>query len=214
MRKLFLCMLFTALSTTTMSCNARTTNPSISAHIVAGNEALSHSLDSAKQINDSIALMQDSADKLKDSLINEVGRYIKKVAPRSKMTAHNIVNQCLDSEYDISLLLSQAHLETHFGSCGSHNVFGIVGKRYKHPDHAVVDYISLMSSKYIVNRTPEELISSNFTMENNRRAKYAGNPNYGRLIGNVRNNIINNTDIHNIWCDMLDVRKKLSELGV
>ena len=142
------------------------------------------------------------------------GAYICLVAPRSKMTADNIVNQCFDTEYDISLLLSQAHLETRFGSCGNHNVFGIVGKRYKHPDHAVSDYIKLMTSKYIIDRTPEELIHSNFSMEKNRKAKYAANPKYGKEIGAIRKNIINNTDIHNIWTDMLDIQKQLSEFSV
>lgn len=209
---MFLCMLFIALST--VSCNAKTSNSYLNDSISFDSEIISKKLDSINQRNDSIAMMQDSADKLKDSLITEVDRYIRNVAPRSKMNADNIVNQCIDAEYDISLLLSQAHLETHFGSCGSHNVFGIYGKRYKHPDHAVEDYISLMTSKYIINRTPEELIRSNFTMENNRRAKYAGNPNYGKEIGNIRKNIINNTEIHNIWVSMMDMLRQLSEFEV
>ena len=121
------------------------------------------------------------------------------------MTGENIVDNCLESSYDISLLLSQAHLETHFGT-SSRNVFGIVGQRHSHPDEYVPHYITLMTSKYIIERTPEQLIRSNFSMENNRRVKYAENPNYGREIRNIRKNIIENTDIHNIWLSMLDIR--------
>ncbi len=197
-----------------MSCSsARSTDTNLKDSVEAYSE-MNKRLDSIEQQTIKIAEMQNTANQLKDSLINEVDKYICSVAPRSKMTAHNIVNRCIETEYDISLLLSQAHLETRFGSCGSHNVFGIVGKRYKHPDHAVSDYIKLMTSKYIINRTPEELIRSNFSMENNRKAKYAGNPNYGKEIGAIRKNIINNTVIHNIWVDMLDIQKQLSEFNV
>lgn len=194
-----------------VSCNAR---PQENYRDEFGVESrlLSEQLDEIHQIADSLALLHDSATRLRDSLITEVDCYIKWVAPRSRMTGENIVDNCLENSYDISLLLSQAHLETHFGT-SSRNVFGIVGQRHSHPDEYVPHYITLMTSKYIIKRTPEQLIRSNFSMENNRRAKYAENPNYGREVGNIRRNIIENTDIHNIWLSVLDIRQKIIELN-
>ena len=138
--------------------------------------------------------VQDSIFWLKNLLIEEVHNYIKSVAPKSRMSATNIVNQCIEEDYDITLLLCQGHLETHFGTTGR-NVFGLYGKRYSHPDSAVSDYLRLMKSKFIINRTTEELLRENVNWEHNRKVKYAGNPNYGRQLTQIRNNIIQNTNI-------------------
>lgn len=138
--------------------------------------------------------IQDSIFWVKNLLIEEVHNYIKSVAPKSKMSATNIVNQCLSENYDITLLLCQGHLETRFGTLGR-NVFGFYGKRYSHPDSAVSDYLKLMKTKFIINRTTEELLRENVNWEKNRRVKYAENPNYGRQLTQIRNNIIQNTKI-------------------
>jgi flagellum-specific peptidoglycan hydrolase FlgJ len=137
---------------------------------------------------------EDSIFFLKNLLIEEVHNYITSVAPRTRMSATNIVNQCLSEEYDITLLLSQGHLETHFGTSGR-NVFGLYGKRYSHPDSAVSDYISLMKRKFIINRTTEQLLAENVNWEHNRRVRYAGNPNYGRQLTQIRNNMLRTTEI-------------------
>ena len=138
--------------------------------------------------------VQDSIFWVKNLLIEEVHNYIKSVAPRTKMSATNIVNQCLAEDYDITLLLCQRYLETHFGTTGR-NVFGLYGKRYSHPDSAVSDYLKLMKTKFIINRTTEELLRENVNWENNRKVRYAENPNYGRQLTQIRNNIIQNTNI-------------------
>lgn len=140
----------------------------------------------------------DSVQVIKDSLVGEVHSYIKNVAPRSRMTAENIIEHCLEYDFDITLLLSQGHLETHFGTTGR-NVFGIYGKRYSHPDKAVPDYLELMTQRFIINRTTEDLLNSGFTWENNRRAKYASNPNYCAEIKRIRREIINNTNIMQLY---------------
>lgn len=137
---------------------------------------------------------EDSIFFLKNLLIEEVHNYITSVAPRTRMSATNIVNQCLSEEYDITLLLSQGHLETHFGTSGR-NVFGLYGKRYSHPDSSVSDYISLMKRKFIINRTTEQLLAENVNWEYNRRVRYAGNPNYGRQLTQIRNNMLRTTEI-------------------
>ena len=157
--------------------------------------------DSSKTTDTTKVLKTDTIDSvqvIKDSLVGEVHSYIKSVAPRSKMTAENIIDHCLEYDFDITLLLSQGHLETHFGTTGR-NVFGLYGKRYSHPDKAVPDYLKLMTEKFLIKRSTEDLLNTGFTWENNRKAKYASNPNYCAEIKRIRRDIINNTNIRELY---------------
>lgn len=160
---------------------------------------------------DSLQILNDSAMVLKHALITEVHQYIKEVAPRSRMSATNIVDLCLDNNFDITLLLCQGHLETHFGTSGC-NVFGIVGQRHSHPDSYVEPYINLMQKRYIINRTTEQLLASNVCIEGNPRAKYAGNPNYGRELAGIRKDIIRKTNIKTLFDDLVDVHSSITEI--
>lgn len=148
---------------------------------------------------DSINVYDVKLDSIQNRLINEVDNYIQTYSKNSKMSGENIVIKCIENDYDIPLLMAQAHQETHFGEGNKrNNVFGIVGKRYSHPDKAVDDYISLMKRKYIINRTPEQLIKSGFRLEKGK-GKYAADTSYGAVIGKIRNNIIKNTEIFTLY---------------
>lgn len=159
---------------------------------------------------DSLKSKMDSVLIIKESLVSEVSDYIRSVAPRSKMSALNIVDICIEHNYDITLLLCQGHLETHFGTAGR-NVFGIVGQRYSHPDDYVQSYVNLMKSKYIINRTTEQLLAANVNMEKNRAAKYAGNPEYGKLLTGIRKDILNNTNIMPLFRQLQSLRSELTQ---
>ena len=142
-----------------------------------------------------IQLMVDSIENVKSDLIEEVSGYIRKYAPKSRMSAANIVEQCLENDFDLPLLLSQAHQETHFATCGSNNCFGLKnGKRYTHPDQCVKDYISLMQRRYIINRTVEEALKSNLRLENGR-GYYSETATYSKTISGLRDNILRDTRI-------------------
>ena len=158
---------------------------------------------------DSLKNNLDSVLILRDNLISEVDGYIRSVAPKSKMSAQNIVDICLQNEYDITMLLCQGHLETHFGTAGR-NVFGVYGQRHNHPDKYVENYVKLMSTKYIVNRSTEEVLRANVNMEHNRKARYASNPNYGSALTSIRNNILRTTNILTLFNQLLDIRKSIS----
>ena len=142
-----------------------------------------------------IQLIVDSIENVKSDLIGEVSGYIRKYAPKSRMSAANIVDQCLEKDFDLPLLLSQAHQETHFATCGSNNCFGLMnGKRYTHPDQCVEDYISLMQRRYIINRTVDEALESNLRLEKGG-GYYSETPTYSKTISGLRNNIIRDTRI-------------------
>ena len=153
-----------AAFTTMMSCSAKTSDSNEKERITVSHPEDSvvlndstYSVSDVKETIDSLKNNLESVLILRENLISEVDGYIHSVAPRSKMSATNIIDICLQYEYDITMLLCQGHLETHFGTTGR-NVFGIVGKRYTHPDQAVQDYVKLMSSKYIINRSTEEVL--------------------------------------------------------
>lgn len=158
---------------------------------------------------DRLQLMKDSANTKKDILIKEVFDYIKKVAPNSRMSAHNIVNNCIEKEYDITLLLAQGHQETHFATCGSNNCFGIVGKRYGHPDESVPDYISLMQRKYVENQTTEQVLASNIKYIGSRNTYYSTSSGYGSRIASLRNNILVKTNIHKLFNDVVELNRQI-----
>ena len=169
-----------------------------------------YSVQEVEETIDSLKSKMDSVLIIKESLVSEVSDYIRSVAPRSKMSALNIVDICIEHNYDITLLLCQGHLETHFGTAGR-NVFGIVGQRYSHPDDYVQSYVNLMKSKYIINRTTEQLLAANVNMEKNRAAKYAGNPEYGKLLTDIRKDILNNTNIMPLFRQLQNIRSELTQ---
>lgn len=154
---------------------------------------------SKDSVGDLLQIYKDSVEQIKTNLIYEVNDYIASVAPRSRMSAEHIVNQCIKHDFDITLLLSQGHLETHFATCGSNNCFGLSKKKYSHPDYSVYDYIDLMKRKYIINRTTEQLLASNVRQENNRKAVYSTSSTYGSKVSKIRNNIIKNTNIQDLF---------------
>ena len=161
---------------------------------------------------DSLCIYKDSAEYIRQNLINEVGYYISRHAPRSKMSAEYIVDACLDKEFDITLLMAQGHLETHFATCGSNNCFGIgTKKRYKHPNESVDDYLDLMKRKYIIKRTTEQLLASNVRMENSKSSYYSSQSSYGAKVKKIRDDIKKNTNIHELFNDLLEVNSLIGE---
>lgn len=163
---------------------------------------------------DSFQIKTDSLNGIKENLIKEVFDYIKKVAPRSKMNAHNIVNACLEQEFDITLLLSQGHQETHFATCGSNNCFGIVGKRYAHPDESVSDYIDLMQRRYVGTKTTEQVIASNFKLIGSKSTHYSTSSGYGSLIASIRKDIMTNTNIYQLFNDVIELNRQITSFGL
>ncbi len=163
---------------------------------------------------DRLKLMKDSANQIKENLIKEVFDYIKKAAPKSRMSAQNIVNQCIDKEYDITLLLAQGHQETHFATCGSNNCFGVVGKRYSHPDESVSGYINLMQRRYIGNKTTEQVLASNIQYIGSKNTHYSTSSNYGSIISAIRNKILVDTNIHKLFTDVVEINRRIDMLDV
>jgi len=97
-------------------------------------------------------------------LTEEVQAYITKMAPESKLTSEYLVSKCLEYDTDIVFVLSQALLESHFGTKGKAAVTNSVwnvgtydnGKilyTYSTPDESLEPYLKLLKDKYLINIT-------------------------------------------------------------
>lgn len=141
---------------------------------------------------------------IKKELSLELDSYMKRYSRKIRLSSDSIIELCIKHNYDISLLMSQAHLESVFGSrTGKTNsVFGLVNRRYSDPNESIEDYIILMKSKYLIERNVDELIESGMKLEKGK-GKYAEDPNYSYKIKKLRNNIIENTRIDSLFKKIL-----------
>ena len=125
-------------------------------------------------------------------LVEEVEKYISKMAPTSGLEASFVVDKCLEYETDIIFVLAQGLLESHFGTRGLAaktnsvwNVGAFDNQRpnnkfwYESPNQSLEPYLKLLHEDYLINITHagdtiqkevQELI-----MDDRRYINYAGN---------------------------------------
>lgn len=163
---------------------------------------------------DSIQILNDSIDSLQKRLVNEIHNYMVKVYPNTQMSAELITDICLTKNFDIPLLLSQAHLESHFGkrTGKTNSCFGVVKKRYSHVNESIDDYVTLMQRSYVRHRSVEACIRNNFNVEGSTKYRYAGNPVYGQTIHKIRSKIIRSTSITHYVNQINDLQEQIEEI--
>lgn len=104
--------------------------------------------------------------KMKIKLIDEVDSYIYNLAPNSGLSSEYLVEKCLEYDTDIIFVLSQAILESHFGTRGkaaSTNSVWNVGTyddgqilyTYSDPNESLEPYLKLVNDKYLIEVTPK-----------------------------------------------------------
>lgn len=114
--------------------------------------------------SDSELYVESVKTKMTSQLVKEVDNYIKKMAPTSTLTPELVVDKCLRYNVDIIFVLSQALLESHFGTKGkaarTNSVWNVGtydnGKilyTYKTPDESLEPYLKLINEKYLINIT-------------------------------------------------------------
>jgi hypothetical protein len=166
-----------------------------------------------KKLNDQIQEYDNKIVQLKEDLTDEVYSYMNKYTNKIHMSPEHIVNECISKDFDIPLLLSQAHQESVFGKyTKGKSCFGVVSRRYKTHNESVTDYINIMQSSYLIKRSPEQLINSGFRMEKYPKYKYASDPNYSKTIARIRTNIIRKTNIVTLVDSINLITQKRDEL--
>lgn len=104
--------------------------------------------------------------KMKSQLVKQVDTYIKRYAPTSTLTPEYLVDKCLEYDVDVIFVLSQALLESHFGTRGkaatTNSVWNVGtydnGKilyTYKTADESVEPYLKLVTEKYLIHVTAQ-----------------------------------------------------------
>ena len=147
----------------------------------------------------------------KSDLVDEVQAYIDQVAPTSNLRAYALIEECERYNIDVCFALTQAEIESHFGTKGLgakiNNVFNVgvfdgkslaeIDKKYKpdHPNESIRLYLDLLAENYLVGKVEEDLMQ-NYVDKNGSR--YASNPDYESMFSAKYKYIVENTKIKEI----------------
>jgi len=143
--------------------------------------------------------------RLHRELVNEVKVYITKMAPKSKVSAEVLVTVCQKYDIDITFVLAQALIESHFGTTGmavkTNSVFNVgtwdskkVLRRYKTQNESIEDYVILIKNDYLSKRTMAQLLRDG-GYKNKNGHRYASAPNYEQSLRSTIANITMETSI-------------------
>lgn len=151
----------------------------------------------------------------KSDLVDEVQAYIDQIAPTSNLRAYALIEECEQYNVDICFVLTQAEIESHYGTKGLgakiNNVFNVgvfdgkslveIDKKYKpdHPNESIKLYLDLLTENYLVGKVEEDLMQ-NYVDKNGSR--YASNPDYESMFSTKYKYICENTKIKEIQAIM------------
>ena len=183
-KRVLLCALLISLPLLSMTNNNKDSYNNIDDNKV---EMCVNNLDTSfLHVNDSIFLNQlidKKRDSIKNELIDEVEKYIYKIAPRTKESIpSSIVENGLFHDIDIMFMVAQTQIETTFGTMGAgressrRSLFGVAIRRYDTYDNAINDYCKLLKKSYLTKGRTEQHLMKKYTTTGGGR--YAGDPNY------------------------------------
>jgi len=123
-----------------------------------------HAESSSTQPTEEVIYIKNLRTKMKVELVREVKTYINKIAPHSELTTEYLVDKCLEYNTDIIFVLSQALLESHFGTKGkaarTNSVWNVGtyddGKilyTYNYANHSIEPYLKLLKEDYLIHIT-------------------------------------------------------------
>ena len=118
------------------------------------------------QMSEEQIYVRSVKNKMKESLVAEVDKYVKGMSPNSGLSAELIVDKCVEYETDIIFVLAQGLLESHFGTKGkaaeTNSVWNVgtydngkVLYRYDTPNESLEPYLKLITENYFVNVTEQ-----------------------------------------------------------
>ena len=167
-------------------------------------------MDSVLMVQDSLktdsllkAELKTKQDSIKEILIDEVDRYMRKVTPRfNNQLPRELVEHSIKHNIDLSFMLAQTQLETIFGTAGAgretsrRSLFGVAIRKYSSYSEAINDYCKLLKKSYLVKGRTEQLLMKRYVTGSG--ARYASNPKYEIELTRTYKNIIKNSKIDNI----------------
>ena len=120
--------------------------------------------------------------KTKALIVQEIEKFMSKV-PYHNVAPLLVLKYADKYDIDPRLFLVQGYLESHYGTKGlatkTHSVCnvgawddGTITATYKHPNESIEPYYKLISRRYLVNKTIEELLKKFVDKDGNRYASY------------------------------------------
>ena len=156
--------------------------------------------------NDSInkiKVLKLRQDSVKEILIDEVDRYMRRITPRfNRQLPRELVNHSLKYNIDLSFMIAQTQIETTFGTagagreCSRRSLFGVAARSYSSYQEAINDWCKLLRKSYLVRGRTEQHLMKNYITGSGYR--YAGARNYEIELSKTYRSIINSTRINNI----------------
>lgn len=145
---------------------------------------------------------------IKSELVDSIQSYINKVAPGNDVSALVLFNECEKANVNILFVMAQGIKESHFGTKGlaskTNSIFNVgafdglsegeISKvhKFKHPNQSIRPYLKLLNSRYLVDKTEDDLLK-NYVDVNGKR--YASYPKYEQELVLIINDIKTNTKI-------------------
>lgn len=160
----------------------------------------------------------DKCDSIKTLLVGEVNKYIKSIAPTSRLSGEKLVDLCVEYNIDISFVLAQGQIESHYGTRGTaaktHSVFNVGayngysasrqrsnGFGFSHPNESIEPFLILLRKNYLVKgKTVNDLM---FLYVNHMGMRYASDGRYEGMLRSVYNKINNKTNIDNLYLEYI-----------
>ena len=117
-----------------------------------------------------------------------------------RITPEAMIKACNQTNFDLPLLIAQAHLESCFGltprARRTNSVFSVgsydSGKNaatYASQDACILPYINLMKNNYLKNRSVDDLLKPG-AFVNGQNMRYASDKSYESKVKGIRNRII------------------------
>ena len=153
-------------------------------------------------------------ERIRDSLVEEVHKYIISIAPTSKLDPSLLVDLCQKYEIDITFVLAQGLLESHFGTKGkaamTNSVFNVgtfdngeILYRYNTPNESVEPFLQLICNDYLNGKELLHLVKDRgYTNFKGRR--YASSPIYEQSLRSLMVDINMKTYI-NMYQEILNL---------
>lgn len=121
---------------------------------------------------------------IKSDLVDVTQHYIDSVAPNSGLRALILVENCEKYGIPVTFTLAQGEIESHFGTkglayrtnsvwnIGAFDDYSISDIQYKfgNPNDSILPYLRLLSDRYLLNRTVEDLLENFVDIDGNRYA--------------------------------------------
>ena len=159
--------------------------------------------------NDLMSEYKNEFNAARDKFADEVNKYIKRIAPTSKVDPYILIDLCTKYNIDVAFVLAQGQIESHYATAGTakrtKSIFNVGaydgysaakqcknGFGFSNPNDSIEPYLILLTKNYLVNgKTINDLMNR---YVNKFGMRYASNPSYESQLRSVYNKIYRNTN--------------------